>query len=72
MPNDSSIPQLRRVKTRGCKAGTQNFSEEDKEFLITVLEDVCPIGPEMWEQVMAWYNEEYATLNQCNIALGKV
>jgi hypothetical protein len=63
MPNDSSIPQPRRVKTRGHKAGVQNFSEEDKEFLITMLEDIYLISPEMWEQVMAQYNEEYATLN---------
>jgi hypothetical protein len=67
MPNDSSTPQPRRVKTRGHKAGAQNFSEEDKEFLITVLEDVRPIGPEMWEQVMGRYNEEYATPNQRNV-----
>jgi hypothetical protein len=64
MPKAKATPKAKKGKGGGCKAGAQNFNDEDKEFLITLLEEIRPVGPEMWDQVISRYNDEYAEPNQ--------
>jgi hypothetical protein len=59
-----AISKAKKGKGGGRKASAQNFNDEDKEFLITLLEEIHPIGPEMWNQVVSRYNDEYAEPNQ--------
>jgi hypothetical protein len=51
----------------GRRAGAQNFSIEDKEYLISLLEEVHPLGPEQWENIVSRYNSEYAKPNERSI-----
>jgi hypothetical protein len=69
IPKAKATPKAKKGKGGGCKAGAQNFNDEDKEFLITLLEEIHPIGPEMWDQVVSHYNDKYVEPNQrttCN------
>jgi hypothetical protein len=64
MPKAKATPKAKKGKRGGRKAGAQNFNDEDKEFLITLLEEIRPVGPEIWDQVVSRYNDEYAEPNQ--------
>jgi hypothetical protein len=63
-PKAKTTPKAKKGKGGGRKAGAQNFNDEDKEFLITLLEEIRPVGPEMWDQVVSRYNDKYAEPNQ--------
>jgi hypothetical protein len=58
-----TTPKAKKGKGGGHKASAQNFNDEDKEFLIILLEEIRPIGPEMWDQVVSCYNNKYAEPN---------
>jgi hypothetical protein len=47
IPKAKATPKAKNGKGGGHKASTQNFNDEDKEFLIILLEESYPIGPEM-------------------------
>jgi cobalamin biosynthesis protein CobT len=67
---NSTKAKVNRIKTTasakkalvkgGRRAGAQNFSIEDKEYLISLLEAIHPLGPEQWENIVSRYNSEYA------------
>jgi hypothetical protein len=44
----------------GRRAGAQNLSFEDKEYLISLLDKIHPLGPEQWENIVPRHNLEYA------------
>jgi hypothetical protein len=50
----------------GRKAGAQNFSVGDKEFLVTLLDKIHPLGQEQWDEVVTRYNAEYAEPSERN------
>jgi hypothetical protein len=64
IPKAKTTPKAKKDKGGRCKAGAQNFNDEDKEFLIILLEEIYPIGPKMWDQVVSHYNDKYAEPNQ--------
>jgi hypothetical protein len=64
IPKAKATTKAKKGKGGRYKAGAQNFNDEDKEFLIILLEEICPIGPKMWHQVISHYNDEYAEPNQ--------
>jgi hypothetical protein len=64
MPKAKATPKAKKGKGGGCKSSTQNLNNEDKEFLIILLEEIYPIGPEIWDQVISHYNNEYVEPNQ--------
>jgi hypothetical protein len=69
IPKAKAKPKAKKGKGSGYKAGAQNFNDEDKEFLIILLEEIHPVGHEMWDQVVSHYNDKYAEPNQrttCN------
>jgi hypothetical protein len=49
MPNNKAAPKAKKGKGGGYKASTQNFNDEDKEFLIILLEEIHPIRPKIWD-----------------------
>jgi hypothetical protein len=61
---NSTGQNAKKTRGGGRKSGAQNFSPEDKEFLVTLLEEIRPIGPEQWEQIVSRYNSEYADPNE--------
>jgi hypothetical protein len=58
-------PNTRKAKG-GRKAGAQNFSVSDKEFLVTLLEEIRPLGQEQWDEVVSRYNSEWAEPSERN------
>jgi hypothetical protein len=64
IPKAKTTPKAKKGKGGRYKASTQNFNDEDKEFLMILLEEICPVGPEMWDQVVSHYNDKYVEPNQ--------
>jgi hypothetical protein len=64
IPKAKATPKAKKGKGSRYKASTQNFNNEDKEFLIILLDKICPIGPKMWDQVISCYNNKYVEPNQ--------
>jgi hypothetical protein len=64
IPKAQTTLKAKKGKGSGHKASAQNFYDKDKEFLIILLEEIHPIGPEMWDQVVSRYNDKYAEPNQ--------
>ncbi|KAI5815801.1 hypothetical protein BZA77DRAFT_315148 [Pyronema omphalodes] len=52
-----------KSKAGGRKAGAQNFSHEDREYVIMLLEEIRPVGPELWQVVASRYTDEYSRPN---------
>jgi hypothetical protein len=47
MPKAKATPKAKKGKGSRHKASTQNFNNRDNEFLIILLEEICPIRPKM-------------------------
>jgi hypothetical protein len=65
--NKTTASAKKALAKGGRRAGAQNFSIEDKEYLISLLEEVHPLGPEQWENIVSRYNSEYAKPNERSI-----
>jgi hypothetical protein len=65
--NKTTASTKKALAKGGRRAGAQNFSIEDKEYLISLLEEVGPLGPEQWENIVSRYNSDYAKPNEPSI-----
>ena len=43
----------------GRKAGKGNYGKEETQFMLDVLEEILPIGPDEWQQVVDKHSEQY-------------
>lgn len=50
-------PDAKRIKRRGRVAGTANYSDEDLDALLDLLEEYLPVGGLSWNAVTTSFNE---------------
>ncbi|CCX34136.1 Similar to hypothetical protein PGTG_01009 [Puccinia graminis f. sp. tritici CRL 75-36-700-3]; acc. no. XP_003320097 [Pyronema omphalodes CBS 100304] len=50
-------PTTKKAKRGGKPKGAQTFNDADEERLFKIIEEVLPIGADMWDQVETRYNE---------------
>ena len=49
---------------RGCLPGVANFSKEDLEIAMNILEELCPLGSKAWNTTMDIFNEHVRAIGR--------